>query len=421
MSKHRIRRAFGMALAAGLLALGMSPPVRALERLPDRLYMKAGEAAEFSFALPGSVELEQDAARKVISSFDQRLEDIGQQVALTAGDSAGEAYLTFRLLGLVPLKTVQVSVGREKTLVPGGHSVGVALLTEGVVVVGASDLGSVPSPARLAGLRSGDRIVALNGVAVENANQLAGLVDDGKPCLCEIVRGEKKLPLEITPARDPRDGAYRLGAWVRDSTAGIGTLSFFDPDTGSFGALGHAIEDVDTGIMLPVGMGGIYESSVVEVSKGRQGSPGELLGQFFNADKQLGVITENTPCGIFGTADAPFVNPLYPEGVPVSTRGEVHVGPAQLLTTLTSGEIAAYDCEIVKLNLEDDLAARSLVLQITDPELLAETGGIVQGMSGSPIIQDGKLAGAVTHVLVNDPTRGYGIFLENMLAAEAAG
>ena len=285
------------------------------------------------------------------------------------------------------------------------------------MVVGSSDLGSAPSPAREAGVRSGDRIVRLNSEAVEGAAQLSGLLKAGQANELEIVRDGEALTVSVTPATDPRDGVCRLGVWVRDSTAGIGTLSYYDPDDGSFGALGHAIEDVDTGVLLPVRCGGIYESSVVDVNKGRHGTPGELLGQFFDAEDRLGEITGNTDCGIFGTADVPFVNPLYPDGVPVSLRSEVREGPAQLLTTLTDGEIAAYDCQIVEVKEGGDDSTRSMVLRVTDEDLLARTGGIVQGMSGSPIIQDGKLAGAITHVLVSDPSRGYGIFAQNMLDA----
>ena len=229
------------------------------------------------------------------------------------------------------------------------------------------------------------------------------------------------MVVSVEPALDPADGAYRLGAWVRDSTAGIGTLSFYDPESGAFGALGHAITDVDTGIVLPVGYGGIYESSVVDISKGKSGEPGELLGQFFDAETQLGEVTSNTDYGIFGTMNEEVANPLYPDGLPVGTRADVHTGPAQLLTTLADGEVRAYDCEIVKLNDQSAPATRSMVIKVTDEELLQATGGIVQGMSGSPIVQDGKLVGAITHVFINDPTQGYGVYIEWMLDAAGRG
>ena len=421
MKKRRTGRfAAALFLAAALVAVGVSPPLRAFESLPDTLFLKSGAQTELCFTLPGSAEL-QTGSTAVISSFDQSATNLGSTVTLTAGEEAGEATLTYRLLGLIPVKTVSVTVETERTLVPGGQSVGVALLTEGVVVVGSSDVGKTPSPAYQAGIRAGDRIVRVDDTPVTGSEQLRALIAGGGEATLEVIRGEETMTVSVEPALDPADGAYRLGAWVRDSTAGIGTLSFYDPESGAFGALGHAITDVDTGIVLPVGYGGIYESSVVDISKGKSGEPGELLGQFFDAETQLGEVTSNTDFGIFGTTNEEIVNPLYPDGLPVGTRGDIHVGEAQILTTLVDGEIRAYDCEITKLNGKDGPATRSMVIRVTDEELLAATGGIVQGMSGSPIVQDGKLVGAVTHVFINDPTQGYGVYIEWMLDAAERG
>ena len=421
MKKGRSGRfAAALFLAAALVATLMSPPLRAFESLPDALFLKSGAQTELRFTLPGNAELQADSAA-VISSFDQSASDLGNTVTLTAGDEAGEATLTYRLLGLIPVKTVAVTVETERTLVPGGQSVGVALLTEGVVVVGSSDVGKTPSPAYKAGIRAGDRIVRVGDTPVTGSEQLRSLIAEGGEAVLEIARGEETMVVSVEPALDPADGAYRLGAWVRDSTAGIGTLSFYDPESGAFGALGHAITDVDTGIVLPVGYGGIYESSVVDISKGKSGEPGELLGQFFDAETQLGEVTSNTDYGIFGTMNEEVANPLYPDGLPVGTRADVHTGPAQLLTTLADGEVRAYDCEIVKLNDQSAPATRSMVIKVTDEELLQATGGIVQGMSGSPIVQDGKLVGAITHVFINDPTQGYGVYIEWMLDAADRG
>lgn len=417
MKKRRLGRFTGAILFVALLALAFSsPPMRALESLPDALYLRSGDSAQISFALPGSIEIEGDTAA-VISSFDQSAASVGATVTLTGADDPGEVTLTYKLLGVVPVKTVSVRVEPERVLIPGGQSVGVAVMTRGVVVVGSSDIGSTPSPARLAGIRAGDRIVRVNDTDVTDAEQLRLLVAEGGEALLEIERGEETLSVAVEPALDHADNAYRLGVWVRDSTAGIGTLTYYDPADQGYGALGHAITDVDTGIVLPVGYGAIYESDVVDVNKGKSGQPGELLGQFFDAETQLGNVEKNTDFGIFGTMDEPAVNPLYPDGLPVASREEVHVGSAQLLTTLVDGEIRAYDCEIVKVARQDEPATRSMVVRITDPALLEATGGIVQGMSGSPIVQDGRLVGAVTHVFINDPTQGYGVFLEWMLAA----
>ena len=284
-------------------------------------------------------------------------------------------------------------------------------------MVGSSDVGKTPSPAYQAGIRAGDRIVRVGDTPVTGSEQLRSLIAGGGEAVLEVARGDETMTVSVEPALDPADGAYRLGAWVRDSTAGIGTLSFYDPDSGAFGALGHAITDVDTGIVLPVGYGGIYESSVVDISKGKSGEPGELQGQFFDAGTQLGEVTSNTDFGIFGMTEEAIANPLYPDGLPVGTRGDIHVGKAQLLTTLVDGQVRAYECEITKLSAQDEPATRSMVIKVTDETLLQATGGIVQGMSGSPIVQDSKLVGAVTHVFINDPTQGYGVYIEWMLDA----
>ena len=226
------------------------------------------------------------------------------------------------------------------------------------------------------------------------------------------------MNVDVTPAIDPRDGAYRLGVWVRSSTAGVGTLTYYDPVSGGYGALGHAITDVDTGVIFPVGAGAVYENEVVHVTRGEESAPGELTGEFFEKEIVLGEIEKNTGFGVFGKAPAQMAaGGLYPEGLPVARRSEVRTGSAQLLSCVEGGEVKAYDCEIERFYSKSASEGRNMAVRITDPELLKKTGGIVQGMSGSPIIQDGKLVGAVTHVLVNDPTRGYGIFIENMLDA----
>ena len=419
MHNTMFQRAAGFLIAAAILLTGMSPPVRALADLPDRISLRTGEQLTLAAALPLDAEVAQTGSALASAKLDRLADQGTPQLRLTAGQEDGEAELVFRLMGWLPLKRVNVSVANKQPvrLIPGGQSIGVALLTKGVVVVGASDLGRKPSPARTAGLKAGDRIVSINGTAISSAGQLADMVQDDSPCLLEIVREDKEMTVEITPALDRRDGSHRLGMWVRDSTAGIGTLSFYDPESGVFGALGHAVADVDTGIILPISSGGIYESRVTAVNKGRQGTPGELIGEFFDAETQMGEIRLNTQTGIFGPAKAQIVNPLYPDGLPIAARGEVHTGEAELLTTLTDGGITAYACEIERVDTSGDGGSRSLLVHITDPALLEATGGIVQGMSGSPLIQDGRIIGAVTHVLVNDPTRGYAVFIENMLAA----
>jgi len=228
-----------------------------------------------------------------------------------------------------------------------------------------------------------------------------------------VERAGERFVRTVQPAQDPRDGRWRLGAWVRDSTAGVGTLSFIDPQTGRYGALGHSISDIDTNTRMLLSEGEIYDSAVADVRRGEAGAPGELVGSFFDQTQAIGSIERNTDYGIYGVY---FAAPEA-EAIPIMSRDEVRTGPAVVISQIDNGPPQRYSCEIVRVSQQSGSAQRGLVLRITDVRLLTKTGGIVQGMSGSPIIQDGKLAGAVTHVLVNDPTMGYGIFIENMLDA----
>ena len=229
-------------------------------------------------------------------------------------------------------------------------------------------------------------------------------------------QGEQRTAL-LTPHKDEATGAVRLGAWVRDSTAGVGTLSFYDPESGKYAALGHAITDGDTGAVLSVSEGQVLRAEIVAVQKGKKGAPGELKGSFLREGHAIGSIRRNSILGIYGSLAEPAVNPLYPDGLPIGLRSGVHPGPATILSTVDGKGMQEYAVEITRVNPQTAPAPKSMVIRVTDERLLNATGGIVQGMSGSPIIQDGRLIGAVTHVFVNDPTRGYGIFSENMLDA----
>lgn len=400
------------ALAAVLLACALLPLASGVANAPDTLRLREGGQWEWDFLLPVKTQVLEN--RQVISSTDERL-----GVKLTAQET-GSAELKFSFMG-VPMRTIAVSVAPRKVLIPGGHSIGVAIRTKGVLVVGMSDLGgAVKSPARQAGVKAGDWIEAVNGQEVTDSEQLSRLINDQSGGIqLTLSRNGEQRQVELEGETDLRDGMRRLGVWVRDSTAGVGTLSFYDPESGQYGALGHPITDVDTGEQLTVGQGEIMKSRVVHITPGEKGQPGELMGSFLDQPERWGSVKRNTNVGIYGECEQVVENPLFPDGVEMLGSNEVKQGPAQILTTLEGDEIRAYDCEITRITYQKGRAERSMVVQITDPALLNQTGGIVQGMSGSPIIQNGKLAGAVTHVLVNDPTKGYGIFIENML--EAAG
>ena len=396
-------------LAAATVALMLSGQLGAVARLPDEVVMNPGAVAR----IPASAAVSACSGDSAVAE----VEGGGAGDARLTAGSSGEAEVTFSLLGILPLRRMKVSVQPEKRLVPGGQSVGVAMNTRGVMVVGSSDLGTTPSPARLAGIKSGDVIERVDGVAVTGASMLSEALASGESACLTVVRRGERIECEITPALDARDGRYRLGAWVRDSTAGVGTLTWYDPDTGRFGALGHAITDVDTGASLPVGEGAVYANRVISVTPSRQGVPGELTGDFFLEQRDLGTVTLNSDYGIFGEFDAPPESAFYPEGLPVAAREQLHTGRATLLATVEGMGVGEYECEITKVSDRGGGGARSMVVKITDPALLERTGGIVQGMSGSPLIQDGRLIGALTHVMVDDPTMGYGLCIQTMLEA----
>ncbi len=406
-SLKKMRPWIGVLLSALLVAGNYAPQTQSVASLPETLSVRSGEFYELSVGWPYTLTAPEEA-QQVLSSSDELLGVIGGTEESTK--------LTVSLLG-IPVKTIDLQVQEERILYPGGENIGAALNTSGVLVVGISGLSQEDSPARAAGLRAGDVILAVNGEKAQSAAHLSELIarNGEKPALIQFERNGSVREASLTPKQDMLDGRMRLGLWVRDSTAGVGTLSFYDPQTQSYGALGHAITDLDTEIILPIREGIILRSEVVGIKKGERGNPGELQGSFLRERQEIGDIQKNTAYGIFGKASQPIVNPLYPNGLPVGSRASVHTGPATILTTLDGEGVQAYDVEITRVARQDAASQKSMTLRVTDPELLERTGGIVQGMSGSPIIQDGKIIGAVTHVFVNNPTQGYGVFIDWML------
>ena len=300
-----------------------------------------------------------------------------------------------------------------RMLVPVGHTVGIKLFARGVMVVKAPESGT---PADDCGLQSGDIIVKCGGVSVTSTEQFQSLLQENGETATDLqVRREgESMTLSVSPEQN-QEGAYCIGAWIRDSMAGIGTMTYYDPDSGSFGALGHGITDTDTALLMPFASGSILPSTVKAVKKGAVGDAGELRGDF-DLSCDLGDLSANTASGIFGTLDPGEFTERLGDPMPVAAATEVHAGPATILSNVEGDSVEEYDIEILQV-VEDSADGRDLVISVTDPELLAATGGIVQGMSGSPILQDGKFAGAVTHVLLNDPSKGYGILMETMLEA----
>ena len=299
-----------------------------------------------------------------------------------------------------------------RMLIPGGQVVGVALKTEGVLVVARGNKSDGGGE-----LRVGDVILSVQGSRVDSAKALLAHVNASDSDIVEmdVLRRGKTVSVNALAVRDSADGPRKLGVWVRDSTAGVGTLSYIDPLSGAYGALGHAIVDGDTGDMVVVREGAILHADVVGIARGDSGRAGELRGSFLKENRQIGSLELNSVFGIYGVMDKLQGNALYPDGLPAAGRSEVRVGPAQILATVDGGGMQAYDVEITKCVRQDEPAQKGITLRVTDQRLLQKTGGIVQGMSGSPIIQNGKIVGAVTHVYLSDSTQGYGMYIEWML------
>lgn len=308
-----------------------------------------------------------------------------------------------------------------RMLIPGGVPFGVRLCHEGVTVVGLPDVGTggtgSGSPAKDAGIRVRDIILSVDGKRVTSAADMAAMIGEcgGKTLDLTLRRGDGELTISVTPVLS--DDGYKAGLWIRDSTAGIGTVTFIDPATGAFAGLGHGICDSDTGELVKPGRGIVVNVAISGVEKGQAGAPGELRGYFSSG--KIGSLTGNTECGVFGVfAELPEGMSGDAKAIPAATSAETHDGDAEIICTSDSGT-GRYKVRISGID-RSGRPVKNFVVTVTDPDLIAKTGGIVQGMSGSPIIQDGKLIGAVTHVLVNSPEKGYGIFIDNMLAAGRA-
>ncbi len=333
-----------------------------------------------------------------------------------ASDTEGNYTLCLKLFDKIPLKKIDVQVSPKIYVQPSGSPIGVKLYTEGVLVVGLSYVQTENGhvyPAKEAGIKEGDRILAINGIKLDTTEDMAKDINaSGGKVSLKIVRGTQTMDMTATAVRGKGSSDYKLGVWVRDSTAGVGTLSFYEPESGRFASLGHAITDVDTGDILTVSDGSILNCNILSVTKGERGTPGELIGSF--GSDTIGVIEENDGLGVYGTLTNRNDISLS-EPVEVATRFQIKEGEATILADVDGKGVQEYKVNIQKVSKDATIDNKGIVLKVTDHKLLETTGGIVQGMSGCPILQDGKFIGAVTHVFVNDPTRGYGILAENMI------
>lgn len=333
----------------------------------------------------------------------------------------GQLEMQFKLFGFLPLHRMTVDVVTPPRVIPGGQSIGILMHARGVQVVGDAPVvhnGERYFPARDAGIRPGDLILSVNGVNIHSENQLLQLIDNcgskGENVVLLVKQGDKTSRVKIDPVQCDKTGRFRVGLFVRGTAAGVGTLTFYEPRSGIYGALGHIIADVNSGETVNLSDGRIVDAAVKDLYPGRKGHPGEKMGVFKGNNDVTGSIEKNTSCGIFGHLEKGITNSHYRQPIPVAMKHQVKEGPAEILTVLEGNKIERFNIYIEKV-LPGAEKGKEMIIRVTDPALVKRTGGIIQGMSGSPIIQKGRLAGAVTHVFINDPTRGYGVSAEKML------
>jgi stage IV sporulation protein B len=404
------------------ISLAMFYFLFSIVNFPNHIQLSEKTLHNLKFNSPFSAKIESDTigALKVNSKPVEGDISVDLNGSLTIqSEDPGTAQMTLSAFGL-PIKRVQLDILPEIEIVPCGLTVGVRINTDGVLVLGTgkveSEDGSSYNPCE-GKLISGDLILNANGEYLSNKNDLQKAVADSTtPIELTVKRDNELITTTVSPAKSAEDQKNKLGVWVRDATQGIGTITYFNPQTRVFGALGHGILDVDTKKLMTVKDGSIMEANITDVKKGGKGEPGELVG-VLQSKSVLGDIKVNTPYGIYGFIDISGMGKITHEKMSIGLQDQVHEGPATIYSDVDD-EIKEYDVFIESVNRFSNDETKGMVIRITDPSLLRKTNGIVQGMSGSPIMQDGKIIGAVTHVFVRDPTKGYGIFIENMLKQE---
>jgi stage IV sporulation protein B len=413
LNMEQLRKIIGGILLVSLIALGFCKPFQEYISIPTQLTIFEGQQYSFPKAKAVSASL---------AGSNENIELNEDHNALTmSAKEHGHDEMILHLAG-IPIKKVNVDVLKNFRVIPGGQSIGVKINTVGVLVVGHHQVDTQEgklSPGELAGIKVGDMITEINGKKIEKMTDVASYVQDagksGTPLNIVLNRENEKINTKLKPLLDKDEQTYKLGLYIRDSAAGIGTMTFYHPETRKYGALGHVISDMDTKKPIVVEDGQIVRSTVTSIEKGSNGDPGEKLARFSSDREVIGNIQRNSPFGIFGTLNKEIKNGIMDKPLPIALSHQVKEGPAQILTVVNDDKVDLFDIEIVSTIPQKFPATKGMVIKVTDPKLLEKTGGIVQGMSGSPIIQNGKVVGAVTHVFVNDPTSGYGVHIEWML------
>lgn len=415
----------GLLLVFFVCMVCLSTPFQSFASFPEELRLFSGQGKQLQLTMPVSAQITVNDPEIVkvngLARHSFRI-NLNEPISLQSIHS-GQTIMKVKLFGAIPLKTVKVNVVPDLKVIPGGQTIGVKIKSAGILIVGhhlvtvAQD--QKVSPGEEAKIQIGDLITKINGKPVSDVSKVTDLVtksgESKTPLDLTIKRNHEELKVKLQPSFDIVDKAYRLGLYIRDSAAGVGTLTFYAPSHGIYGALGHVITDMDTQTPIVVGDGEIVHSNVTSIAKSHNGEPGEKRAQFFKDSKVIGNIEKNTPFGIFGKMYSAPEHSISREAIPVAFAEEVKEGPAQIYTVVDGQKVEKFNVEVVHVARQDFPATKGMVIKITDPRLLEKTGGIVQGMSGSPLIQNGKMIGAVTHVFVNDPTSGYGCFIEWML------
>lgn len=367
--------------------------------------------------IPDEIHMYRGQEKQVEKVLDYPLVTVENAITVS---SDGSYQLPVKIMGVIPFKEVKVLPGESTSVYVSGNTVGIYMETEGVMIIDTGEIlseeGTKEEPARDM-VKPGDYIVTFNQQEVRNKKDLIEDLTELKEqnVVLGVMRDGQNIPVSLTPVKDT-EGKYRLGIWVRDDTQGIGTLTYVDKN-GRFGALGHGISDVDTGSLFKVGQGRLYQAEILGIQKGTSGNPGELAGLIrYEPGKVIGSVSQNSEKGIYGIYSG-STSAVNLQKMEIAYKQELETGPASVLCCV-DGEVKEYEAEITKIDMNHEDSNKSFVIHITDPDLLDLTGGIVQGMSGSPVIQNGKFVGAVTHVFVQDATTGYGIFAETMVENE---
>lgn len=395
--------------------------------IPERIRILAGKEHEFDLSVP----MEADVYADNISVTQRNASnipagslniDLSKPFSLHSNET-GSYRVVVKLFGWLAVKEIKLDVIDTQEVIPCGSTIGITLNTDGVLVLGTAKVSAKDGlnyEPSIGKLKTGDYIVEANGTTIQSKEQLIDIIQqsNGNNVDLKVNRNEEFINVVVCPV-ETAEGEYKIGSWIRDDTQGIGTLTFVTT-TGQFGALGHGITDVDTGLLMSVGYGNIYDAEIINIVKGKSGTPGELSGIIHESEKsKLGSISENTVQGIFGNISTRanvirnISNDIYKKPIPIALKQDIKVGDATILCNV-DGTVQEYKIKITEIDFGNS-QSKGLVIKITDERLTSLTGGIVQGMSGSPIIQDNKLVGAVTHVFIRDATMGYGTFIENML------